>query len=69
MPLYDYHCPHCRTAFEQLVSYHKADEVTCPSCGHAYARRHLSKIAARKNSEGSSWSDRSCATNTSSAGG
>ncbi len=69
MPLYDYHCPHCRTEFERLVSYNKAHEVTCPSCGHVYAQRCISKIAALRNNEGSNWSDNSCAPGTSSTGG
>lgn len=69
MPLYDYHCPHCRTEFERLVSYNKAHEVTCPSCGHAYAQRQVSKIAALRNNEGSSWGDNSsCATGTTAGG-
>lgn len=69
MPLYEYHCPQCQIAFERLVSYNKANEVLCPSCGHTYAQRRLSKIAALRTSEGSGWSESSCATSTSSAGG
>lgn len=70
MPLYDYRCPHCSTEFERLVRFSKADEVACPSCGHTYAQRRLSKIAALRSGEGSNWGDSSsCATGTSSAGG
>ncbi len=64
MPFYDYHCPQCLIVFERLVSYDKADEVTCPSCEHSYAKRRLSKIAILKTGEKGSWSDGSCTTST-----
>jgi len=39
MPLYEYHCTHCESDFEDLVRIGTPDEqVTCPACG-ARAKR------------------------------
>lgn len=41
MPFYDFHCPKCRTQFEENLSIAERNrqDVTCPECGHAGARR------------------------------
>jgi putative FmdB family regulatory protein len=67
MPIYDYHCPQCEAKFEQLVSYSKADEVSCPHCGRPYAIRQVSRIAARVSGENGTLS--SDASSCASSGG
>ena len=47
MPLYEYRCPTCRTAFELLRPMSGAEEkATCPA-GHAGASLVISLVAAR----------------------
>jgi putative FmdB family regulatory protein len=45
VPLYDYQCGDCGTAFDALVPAGRADRERCPDCG-AEARRLLSLVAA-----------------------
>ena len=43
MPLYDYHCKTCHSAFELLV---RASTLpTCPQCGSTDLERAVSRIA------------------------
>jgi len=51
MPIYEYICGDCGTAFEELVrSIHAAPEVVCPGCGSREAERKPSVIAATERS-------------------
>jgi putative FmdB family regulatory protein len=59
MPIYEYRCPQCGAKFEQLVSYSKAGEVPCPSCGYVPAHRRISRVAARISGGTDAWSDSS----------
>ncbi|MAE69270.1 MAG: hypothetical protein CME06_02245 [Gemmatimonadetes bacterium] len=44
MPIYEFVCRGCETAFEELV---RADtRVECPSCGSAEVRKLLSSFSA-----------------------
>ena len=43
MPLYEYHCPACRSRFEVLVR--STTSVTCPKCGGTGAEKLLSTFA------------------------
>jgi putative FmdB family regulatory protein len=45
MPLYEYRCPSCESAFEQLVRNGQA--VACPQCGHAEPQRLMSAAFGR----------------------
>jgi putative FmdB family regulatory protein len=48
MPLYEYHCDHCQTDFDDLVRMGTPDqEIECPSCGRHEARRLLSVFSGR----------------------
>jgi putative FmdB family regulatory protein len=48
MPLYEYHCDHCQTEFDDLVRIGTPDEdIECPSCGRREARRLLSVFSSR----------------------
>jgi putative FmdB family regulatory protein len=52
MPIYEYWCPECRSAFEKLRSMQSNDaEVTCPRCG-SKVKRMLSVVAAVGRSSG-----------------
>lgn len=33
MPMYDYLCPHCGSAFEELRPMAERDTAECPNCG------------------------------------
>ena len=45
MPLFDFHCPHCKETFEALVK--TPTEAACPTCGAADLERLASAIAPR----------------------
>jgi len=44
MPIYEYRCQDCETAFEKLVRAFRED-VSCPECGSASLERLLSTFA------------------------
>ncbi|MGA7732112.1 MAG: zinc ribbon domain-containing protein [Chloroflexia bacterium] len=52
MPIYEYFCSQCKSAFEKLRPMGASDaEVSCPRCG-SKVRRMLSVVAAvSRNSE------------------
>jgi putative FmdB family regulatory protein len=46
MPIYEYQCPACNAAFEELVrSERAARRVVCPKCGHRDVTRRMSTFA------------------------
>ena len=45
MPIFEYLCQNCGTAFEKLVR--AGTEVECPNCGEQKPRQQLSTFAAR----------------------
>jgi len=47
MPIYEFDCSECGTAFEKLVRRADAvNEVVCPSCGSAKVNEKLSAFAS-----------------------
>ncbi|MCC7478857.1 zinc ribbon domain-containing protein [bacterium] len=54
MPLYEYHCEACGADFEALVSFSKADSVSCELCGSEKVQRVNSTFAAARSDSGSS---------------
>jgi putative FmdB family regulatory protein len=54
MPIYEYRCEECETAFEKLVRAFR-ESVSCPECGSAAVERLLSTFAL-SSSSGSSTS-------------
>lgn len=54
MPIYEFICPQCGHRFEELVWSHTAENVTCPRCGTANARRIPSAFGFRSGGAGSS---------------
>ncbi|MFB5082811.1 FmdB family zinc ribbon protein [Symbiobacterium thermophilum] len=53
MPFYRFECEKCGHRFEELVSYSKRDQVTCPNCA-GRTRVLVSAFAAQVGSSGSS---------------
>ena len=52
MPIYEYWCPECRSAFEKLRPMQSNDsEVVCPRCG-SKVKKMLSVVAAIGRSSG-----------------
>ena len=45
MPIYEYVCQDCRTAFEKIV-FNQPESIACPSCGSQRYTLQLSVIAA-----------------------
>jgi len=45
MPIYEYICDECSTAYEKLVL-SKAEKVSCPKCGSARKTLQLSTFSA-----------------------
>ncbi len=51
MPIYEYICGDCGTAFEELVrSMRGTPKVACPDCGSGNAERTMSAIGAAVDS-------------------
>ncbi|MBM3762186.1 MAG: zinc ribbon domain-containing protein [Acidobacteria bacterium] len=43
MPIYEYRCESCHTAFEKLRPMREAEQPTdCPRCGNTVAKKELS---------------------------
>ncbi len=52
MPIYEYKCPACNAAFEELVrSPAAARKVVCPQCGHHEVQRQFSTFATHANAD------------------
>jgi len=53
MPIFEYTCEDCGTAFEKLVrnaaSGASSNGVACPSCGEHHVKREFSTFSARAN--------------------
>ncbi|OGO12479.1 MAG: hypothetical protein A2Y93_02285 [Chloroflexi bacterium RBG_13_68_17] len=48
MPIYEFRCDRCGTAFEELVrSSDAVSELTCPACRSPQVRKRISLVAAR----------------------
>ena len=61
MPIYEYECPGCGSAFEKRVSFSESDEKqVCPKCGNQHARRQLSVIGGISGGSVSTISAPSC---------
>ncbi|MEP7353470.1 MAG: zinc ribbon domain-containing protein [Acidobacteriota bacterium] len=45
MPIFEYTCDDCGTAFEKLVR--KPEDASCPSCGEHHLQQQHSTFAAR----------------------
>jgi putative FmdB family regulatory protein len=57
MPIYEYLCDDCGTAFEKLVMRtSQKDEVACPSCGEHHVSQQYSSFAAHANGSSSKFS-------------
>ncbi len=57
MPLYEFQCNECETAFEELVRSPAAvADVKCPACGGEQVRRKVSTFASKVSSGGASYS-------------
>ncbi len=53
MPLYEYYCQDCKSKFELLSSFTRADEgIICQHCHGVRVRRLLSVFAARRGGDG-----------------
>jgi putative FmdB family regulatory protein len=48
MPIYEYLCAGCSSAFEELVSASDQDAVRCPGCGSGTVTRLLSSFATAR---------------------
>ena len=59
MPLYEYKCNDCDYQFEELVSYSKSNEMTCPNCGSEETQKLVSAFATI-GSSASGGSSNSC---------
>lgn len=52
MPMYDYECPACGAAFEDLRPIAERDTAECPECG-ATAEKQVSSFFTGSSSDGS----------------
>ena len=50
MPIFEYRCPSCNHAFEELVR--KDEPVACPKCGRRDPQKLMSATAAHVHSTG-----------------
>jgi putative FmdB family regulatory protein len=59
MPIYEYSCRRCQTAFERIiVNRMDAGEVSCPSCQSREVDRIMSRTAAMRGGGGGGQSAR-----------
>jgi len=47
MPILEFTCEDCGTAFEKLIRRSNENDVACPSCGQQHLKQELSTFAAR----------------------
>lgn len=68
MPLYEYKCDKCGTAFEELVAAEKKDDkLACPNCGSTETKRQFSSFAiggSKQSGSLPSCAPSSCSTGT-----
>jgi putative FmdB family regulatory protein len=62
MPIFEYTCEDCGTAFEKLVRGSSENGVACPSCGEHHVTKQWSTFAARAQSESPAAAMPSCAS-------
>ena len=54
MPIYEFECPSCHDAFEELVRNPEAvKDVVCPTCGSRKVKKKLSTCSAKVSGGGS----------------
>lgn len=64
MPIFEFECPKCHSAFDELVRNAEAvKDVACPTCGSRKVKKKLSTFASRISGGGaaSSASAAACA--------
>ncbi len=62
MPLYEFSCTECDSAFEELVRSAAATaKVRCPTCGSDQVRRKVSTFASKVSGSSSASAAASCA--------
>ncbi len=62
MSIYVYRCDRCKKGFERLVPMSaNSATATCPSCGAADARKHMSTFAAPQKGTSTATNQSSCA--------
>ncbi len=58
MPIYEYRCAKCETAFEALIRPNHDEDAECPHCGGHRLSRQMSTFASRSaNGNGSGASE------------
>lgn len=62
MPIFEYTCEDCGTAFEKLVRASSENGIACPSCGQDHVTKQWSTFAARAQSESPAAAMPSCAS-------
>ncbi len=63
MPLYEFQCTECDTAFEELVRSSAAvSDVKCPTCGGEHIRRKVSTFASKVCGGGASFASSSASS-------
>ncbi len=45
MPIYEYKCNECETAFEKFVRNEETDEIVCPNCRSKLVEKQISSFA------------------------
>lgn len=53
MPIYQYRCQQCKTAFELYISYseYSTREVSCPNCGSQEVVRRIGRVRFARSEE------------------
>jgi putative FmdB family regulatory protein len=59
MPIFEYKCDDCGSAFEKLVR-RADDRVVCPQCGESHLTTQFSTFAAHANGKSASSAMPSC---------
>ncbi|NDJ85324.1 MAG: zinc ribbon domain-containing protein [Chloroflexi bacterium] len=54
MPIYEFDCDDCGSAFDKLVRMSAIDDVTCPECGSGNIHKKMSTFASKSSGNGSS---------------
>jgi putative FmdB family regulatory protein len=63
MPLYEYQCKECGSAFEKMVRLTQAGErPSCPNCGSGQTQKQISNFGARLSGQPVSASSSNCSS-------